>query len=111
MFHKKTLRNLDVKDRIVLVRTDYNVPLTPNDDGKTQSVASDFRIRASLPTLQYLLEHRAAKIILISHLGRPAGKDPLLTLRPVAETLAGLLPGTPVSFVDEATGPEVEQAV
>ena len=111
MFHKKTLRDLDVKDRIVLVRTDYNVPLAPNDDGKTQSVASDFRIRASLPTIQYLLEHRAAKIILISHLGRPAGKDPLLTLRPVAETLAGLLPGTPVSFVDEATGPEVEQAV
>ena len=111
MFHKKTLRDLDVKDRIVLVRTDYNVPLTPNDDGKTQSVTSDFRIRASLPTIQYLLEHRAAKIILISHLGRPTGKDPMLTLRPVAETLAGLLPGTPVSFVDEATGPEVEQAV
>ena len=111
MFHKKTLRDLEVKDRIVLVRTDYNVPLTPNDDGKTQSVVSDFRIRASLPTLQYLLGHHAAKIILISHLGRPTGKDPLLTLRPVAETLAGLLPGTPVSFVDEATGPEVEQAV
>ena len=111
MFHKKTLRDLEVKDRIVLVRTDYNVPLTPNHDGKTQSITSDFRIRASLPTIQYLLEHRASKIILISHLGRPAGKDPLLTLRPVAETLAGLLPGTPVSFVDEATGPEVEQAV
>lgn len=111
MFHKKTLRDIDVKDRIVLVRTDYNVPLTLNDDGKTQSITSDFRIRASLPTIQYLLDHRAAKIILISHLGRPEGKDELLTLRPVAETLAGLLPGVPVEFVDETTGPEVEQAV
>lgn len=111
MFEKKTLRDVDVENQIVLVRTDYNVPLELNEDGKTQTVVSDFRIRASLPTIKYLLEHQAAKIILISHLGRPAGKDQLLTLRPVAEVLAGLLPGIPVNFVDESTGPEVEQAI
>lgn len=112
MFPKKTLRDVDVKNQTVLVRTDYNVPLEPAEEGSDQQqIASDFRIQASLPTIKYLLEHKAAKIILISHLGRPAGRDPKLSLQVVAEKLAELLPGTTVNFVDDVSGPEVEMAV
>lgn len=105
MFDKKTVRDVDVKGLTVLVRTDYNVPLAEG------AIVNDLRIRASLPTIQYLLEHRAAKVVLISHLGRPEGRDKALSLRVVAEYLAELLPGVPVSFVDDVSGPEVEQAV
>ncbi len=86
----KVLRDLDVEDKIVLVRVDYNVPLELDDAGEWQ-VASDLRIRASLPTLRYLREHGAKKIILISHLGRPSVKEQALSLAPVAERLAWLL--------------------
>lgn len=99
----KTIRDIDVKNKTVLVRVDYNVPLK---DGK---VESNLRIRASLPTLEYLREHGASKIILISHLGRPEGKDKSLSLKPVATELAKLLPN--VSFIDDVSGPDVEQAV
>lgn len=105
MLTKKTIRDVDVKDLTVLVRTDYNVPL---QDGE---ISSDLRIRASLPTIKYLLEHEAEKIILISHLGRPNGREEALSLQKVAAELAGLLPGRVVNFVDEATGAEVEVAV
>lgn len=126
MFSKKTIRDIDVEAQIVLVRTDYNVPLVPIEAGELeqepvvlgatdeakQQIASDLRIRASLPTIQYLLEHKAAKIILMSHLGRPDGqRRPELSLRLVAEKLAELLPGTAVNFVDEVSGPEVEMTV
>lgn len=117
MFSKKTIRDVEVEDKIILVRTDYNVPLVPLDEGELESeteksqIASDLRIRASLPTIKYLLEHKAAKIILISHLGRPEGRDKALSLRIVAEKLAELLPGVAVNFVDEVSGPEVEMAV
>lgn len=110
MFEKKTVRDVDVEDQVVLVRTDYNVPLTVTEEGKT-AVASDFRIREGLPTIRYLLENGAKKLILMSHLGRPEGRDEKLSLKVVAETLAGLLLGTVVNFVDEATGPEVAAAV
>ena len=86
----RTLKDIDVKDKTILVRADYNVPLSYDNEGKWQ-VESDLRIRASLPTLQYLREHEAKKIILISHLGRPKGKDESLSLAPVAERLAWLL--------------------
>lgn len=86
----RTLKDIDVEDKTVLVRADYNVPLSCDNEGKWQ-VESDLRIRASLPTLQYLREHEAKKIILISHLGRPKGKDKSLSLAPVAECLAWLL--------------------
>lgn len=86
----RTLKDIDVKDKTVLMRADYNVPLSCDDEGKWR-VESDLRIRASLPTLQYLREHEAKKIILISHLGRPKGKDESLSLAPVAERLAWLL--------------------
>lgn len=112
MFHKKTLRDVDVTDKVVLVRTDYNVPLEEDPESGTMLITSDLRIRASLETLKYLLEHDAAKIILISHLGRPSGKrDSKLSLQIVAEKLAELLPGTTVNFVDDVSGPEVEMAV
>lgn len=99
----QTIKDINVKDKTILVRVDYNVPLK---DGK---VESDLRIRASLPTLNYLREHGAKKIILISHLGRPEGKDKSLSLKPVAEALKKLIPN--VSFVDDVSGPDVEQAV
>ena len=89
----KTIKDLDIKDKNILVRVDYNVPL----EGK--KVVSDLRIRASLPTINYLLENGAKKIILISHLGRPEGKEnPEFSLSPVVEELEKLLPGQKVDF-------------
>lgn len=83
----KTIRDVDVKDKIVLVRADYNVPL---QDGK---ITDDLRIRASLPTLKYLLEAGAKRIFIISHLGRPEGKPSAeLSLAPVIKDLQKLLP-------------------
>ena len=89
----KTIRDFNPKDKTILIRVDYNVPVK---DGK---VTSDLRIRASLPTINYLLEHDAKKIILISHLGRPEGQEnPDFTLSPVADTLRKLLPKTKIGF-------------
>lgn len=89
----KTIRDIDVKDKIILVRVDYNVPV------KDGEVVSDLRVRASLPTIDYLLEHGAKKIILISHLGRPEGKlTKDTTLSPVADTLRKLLKGQTIGF-------------
>ena len=99
----RTIQQAEIKSRTVLVRVDFNVPLK---DGK---VVDDLRIRACLPTLQYLREQGAAKIILISHLGRPEGKDKTLSLQPVSQELGKLIDG--VKFVDEISGPKVEQAV
>lgn len=99
----KTIKDIDIKGKTVLVRVDYNVPLK---DGK---VTSDLRIRASLPTIEYLREHEVGKIILISHLGRPDGRDDSLSLSPVADRLGKLT--TRASFVDEVTGPKVEEAI
>lgn len=106
MEEKLTLKDAKVRNQIVLVRVDYNVPL------KDGEVASDFRLRASLPTINYLRDKGAKKIILISHLGRPEGqKVKELSLKPVALKLAELLPGVPVEFVDDVSGPDVEDAV
>ncbi len=99
----KTIQDIKVKGQIVLVRVDYNVPM---QDGK---ITDDFRIRASLPTIEYLRKAGAKKIILISHLGRPEGRDKKLSLKPVAEALAGML--TDVAFVPDVSGPDVEAAV
>jgi phosphoglycerate kinase len=101
---KKTIRNLEVQGKRVLVRVDFNVPMR---DGQ---ISDDRRIRESLPTIQYLLE-RGAKVILMSHLGRPKGKrDPQYSLRPVAQRLSELL-GRPVRFLEDCVGEAVEQAV
>lgn len=88
----------------VLVRVDYNVPLD-----KKGKIHDDLRIRASLPTLQYLLEHHC-KIVLIAHLGRPEGRERALSLEPVAERLEKLIKH-PVQFVDDCIGDKVVQAV
>lgn len=89
----KTIKDIDVKNKTILVRVDYNVPLK---DGK---VENDLRIRASLPTINYLLEHGVKKIILISHLGRPEGKIvPEFTLDPAVKALQKLLPNQIIGF-------------
>ena len=83
----KTIRDINVKNKNVLVRVDYNVPI------KNGKITDDLRIRASLPTIKYLLENGASKIILISHLGRPDGqKNSELSLKPIVKILKKLLP-------------------
>jgi phosphoglycerate kinase len=104
MFAKKTVKDVDVRGKRVLVRVDFNVPLA---DG---AVADDTRIRAALPTLRYLIDH-GARVIVVSHLGRPKGQpDPQYSLRPVRRVLQRLL-GRNVAFVDDCVGPEVHEAV
>ena len=91
--NKKTIRDIDVQNKKVLVRCDFNVPL----DKETGNITNDLRIVAALPTIKYLLEHNA-KVILCSHLGKPKGEiKPNLTLRPVAERLSEYL-GFEVKF-------------
>lgn len=106
MFQKKTIRDIEITNQVVLLRTDYNVPL---QDGR---ITDDFRIRASLPTLTYLLENGAKKVIIISHLGRPDGTPrPELSLAPIAKHLQTLLPQYPVQFVPAFSGQVVENSV
>jgi phosphoglycerate kinase len=101
---KKTIKDIDVANKRVLVRADFNVPL---DQGKVQD---DTRIRASLPTIRYLAEHQAC-VILCSHLGRPGGKvNPDLRMDPIGWRLSELL-DLPVTKLDDCIGTEVEQAV
>ena len=104
MVRKKSLRDVDVKGKRVLVRVDFNVPM--DDQG---NIVDDTRIRASLPTIEYLMDARA-KIILMSHLGRPKGRDPKLSLLPVAKRLSRLI-GTQVKFVNDCVGKEVREEV
>ena len=98
----KSVRDLDVTGKRVLVRVDYNVPLL---NGKLED---DLRIRASLETLKYLLD-QGCSLVLMSHLGRPKGADASLSLAPVATRLGELL-GRPVKFARECVGPEAEAA-
>jgi len=102
-FAKRTIRDADPSRKKVLVRVDFNVPL---DGG---AVADDSRIKAALPTIQYLLD-RGAAIALCSHLGRPKGRDPKLSLAPVARRLGELL-GRDVPLVPDSVGSAARQAV
>jgi len=103
MFNKKTIEDVDVKGKRVLVRVDFNVPI------KDGIVGDDTRMRAALPTLDYLLDHGAA-VILCSHLGRPKGEVmPEYSMRPVAKHLSSIL-GKPVAFADDCIGPIAEKA-
>lgn len=102
---KQSIRDVDLKGKIVFMRVDFNVPL--DDKGE---ITDDTRIRASLPTIQFALE-RGARLVLASHLGRPKGKvNPKMSLQPVAERLAVLL-NKPVSFASDCIGPEAEKHV
>ena len=104
--NKKTIKDVDWQGKRALVRVDFNVP----QDKTTGAITDDARIRAALPTIQYLLEHGAA-VVLMSHLGRPKdGPDPKYSMKVTADHLAGLLPGVKVNFVGATTGPEAEAA-
>jgi len=108
MPRKLSVERLPVEGKTVLVRVDFNVPLEEGAGGVAQ-VGDDTRIRASLPTIRHLLG-RGAKVVLVSHLGRPDGKaDPKLSLKPVAARLSELL-GKPVAFCPEVIGPQAEAA-
>ena len=103
MFNKKMITDLDVKGKKVLVRVDFNVPI------KEGKVGDDTRIKAALPTINYLLEQGAA-VILCSHLGRPKGEvKPEFSLKPVAAYL-GTLIDAPVSFAEDCVGEKAETA-
>lgn len=101
---KKTIKDVDVRSKRVLVRVDYNVPLDANGN-----VSDDKRITASLPTINYLLE-QGARIILCSHLGRPKGEvKKEFSLAPVAKRLKELLPGVNIYFASDCIGEEAER--
>ncbi len=103
---KKTIRDIEVEGKRVLVRVDFNVPL----DMKTGAITDDSRIQAALPTIRYLVDHRA-KVILCSHLGRPDGKVvEELRMAPIAQRLSQLT-NLPVSTASDCIGADVEKAV
>jgi len=105
----KTIDDLDVAGRRVLVRADFNVPLEDAGDG-TRRITDDGRIRAALPTIE-ALRGRGARVVLVAHLGRPKGEaKPELSLAPVAARLGELL-GTTVAFATDVTGPSAQAAV
>lgn len=103
---KMTLRDIDIKNKVVLVRVDFNVPQDEN-----LNITDDTRIRATLPTIKYILDQNAKKIILMSHLGRPDGKVVAkYSLKPVADRLAQLL-GVPVKFLNDCIGEAVKKDI
>lgn len=102
---KQTIEDVTVTGKRVLVRVDFNVPLT--EDGK---VSDDKRIVAALPTISYLLDHKA-KVILCSHLGRPKGVTPEFSLAPVGERLSELLPDVRIWMADDVIGDSAKTAV
>jgi phosphoglycerate kinase len=103
---KKTIRDIEVGGKKVLVRVDFNVPL----DIKTGAISDDSRIRAALPTIKYLVEHKA-KVIICSHLGRPDGKVVEgLRMAPIAQRLSQLI-NLPVSTASDCIGADVEKSV
>jgi 3-phosphoglycerate kinase len=103
---KVTVKDVDFKDKKVIMRVDFNVPLD-----ETGKVTSDARIKAALPTIKYVLDQGAKKLILMSHLGRPKGKVvESLRMNPVAERLSSLL-GQEIEKVDDCIGEEVKNKV
>jgi len=114
-FAKRTVRDVDPRGKRVLVRVDFNVPLNnagagaPAGASRELEVADDTRIRAALPTIRALLD-RGAAVALVSHLGRPKGRDPALSLAPIAKSLGALL-GRDVPLLSDSVGPDVVSAV
>ncbi|KAI0282129.1 phosphoglycerate kinase [Russula aff. rugulosa BPL654] len=104
--NKLAITDVDLKDKRVLIRVDFNVPM---QDGKITNPA---RIVAALPTIKYALGNGASTVILMSHLGRPDGKpNPKYSLEPVSHELSRLLDNKPVTFLRDCVGPDVENAV
>ncbi len=102
---KRTVKDLDIRGRRVLIRVDFNVPI------KNGTIGDDTRIRSSLPTIEYALAQGARSVILCSHLGRPKGKpDAQYSLKPVAERLAALLE-RPVIFAEDCVGAPATAAI
>ena len=102
--NKKTVRDIDVTGKKVLVRCDFNVPL----DKETGEITDNRRIRAAIPTIEYLINHNA-KVILCSHLGRPKGEFNLkYSLKPVAEELSKLL-GKEVKLAKDVVGESAKE--
>ncbi|MEK7626197.1 MAG: phosphoglycerate kinase [Patescibacteria group bacterium] len=98
-FNKKTIEDVDVKNKLVLLRADYNVPI------ENGHITSDLRIKQSLPTVKYLMEH-GAKLVICSHLGRPKGPEKASSLRPVADRLSKLL-DKKIAFTESTVGDDV----
>lgn len=103
-FFKQTIATVPLQGQTVLLRTDFNVPLRKNG-----AIEDDFRIRASLPTIRKLLAENC-KVVIISHLGRPDGVEPKLSLEVAAQRLANYLE-QPVRFVDQVSGDKVKMAI
>ncbi|MBU1044999.1 MAG: phosphoglycerate kinase [Candidatus Omnitrophica bacterium] len=104
--NKMTVKDIDLKDKKILMRADFNVPLDENCN-----ITDDLRIVSALPTIKYCLEQGAAKIILISHLGRPKGQVVAkMSLKPVAVRLEKLL-GMPIKMLDDCVGESVKRAI
>ncbi len=102
--NKKTVRDVDLAGKRVLVRVDFNVPL------EGDRVTDDTRVRAAIPTLRYILDQKPRALILMSHLGRPKGEPkPEFSLRPVVPVLSALL-GTDVAFAEDCVGPKAKEA-
>lgn len=103
---KKSIKDIDIKNKRVLIRVDFNVP--QDKDGQ---ITDDTRIRAAIPTIQYALSENAM-VILISHLGRPKGKvDPRLSLAPVAKRLSEVLNGMKVELLNDCVGPDITDRI
>jgi phosphoglycerate kinase len=105
MFTKKTIRDIDIRGKRILLRADYNVPVTDE-----HTIRDDYRLQQSVPTIKALLE-QGVRLVICSHLGRPDGKrDEAFSLKPVAKRLSELV-GQDVGFVDDCVGPAVDKAV
>jgi phosphoglycerate kinase len=103
---KLSIRDVDLQNKRVFIRVDFNVPLAPGG----QEITSDKRIKASIPTIQYAIEQKPSAVILASHLGRPKERNPEMSLKPVAKRLQELL-GRPVAMADDCIGPAVAAMV
>src|SRR3989338_3503381 len=104
--HKLAVRDINLENKTVLVRADFNVPQDEN-----LNITDDTRIRATLPTIKFILQNNAKKIILMSHLGRPSGEVVAkYSLKPVGFRLAELL-GMPVKFLSDCVGDSIKKEI
>lgn len=105
MFNKKTIRETELTGKRVLLRADYNVPV------KNGVISDDYRIKQSLPTIDYILKQQGASLVIISHLGRPkSAEDKSYSLAPVAKHLSNLLGSKPVKFANDCVGEQAKRS-